>query len=166
MKRDFILISTLVFVLVSSSTAFSQQLRVINDYGERIFLWQFLNAKWDQPPIFFQRGGDGHIDLKRPGKYYLLIRDSLNRDRDIGWKDLHAVHKIDPQAALGIRELIVSEKGIRTYTVWNSCTGRWESRQIETTVSKSAGPRLYVYSRGRQYYVEEFIQRFKPNPSK
>ena len=151
----------IVAYLCCLSASSAQQIRVINDYGERVELWQFVKADWDQPPLRLLRNGDGYVDLTRPGKYFLLLRDSAQRDRDIGWKDLHPIYEIDHNASLRLNQLFVSETRIRLFTIWNRRARRWERREVKEIVKKPVGPVLYVYSGGQTYHLDDFVNRFK-----
>lgn len=152
-------------MLVGSASAQSQQLRVLNDYGQPVYLWQFVSRDWDQPPTFFQLGGFGFVDLSRPGQYFLLVQDLSRRNRDIGWKDLHPIYEIDPNAFLRINQLFAIQSGTRIVEWWNCRTGRWEQTEIVTTVRVPTGEAvLYVESGGRLYDFDDFVKRFKRGP--
>lgn len=159
--RCIVIVAFVVGAIVSGN-AYGQSLRLKNDYGEAGYLWNFVTKDWDQPPKFFQIEGDGDIDLRRPGRYFLLWQDLQRRNRDIGRKDLHAVYNADPNAVLRIRQLFVTERGLRTFTRWNCQTGRWEQQEIMVETRRGTGePVLYVESNGRLYNFDDFVRRGK-----
>jgi len=155
MKRALL---TACLILWGPSWAAAQELKVKNDYGERVHLWQWVPSYWIEPTLFLQKNGTGRLDLSHAGESYYTLIDSRHRERTIGWIDLHPVYQIDVNAVIGIRQLFYSES--RAREGWRRVNGRLEWGLIEETV-KVPVAKVYIYSGGKAYEVDDFIRRFR-----
>lgn len=86
------------------------QVQLKNTIDEQLSVWIQTEAKkWVQPPLYMTRRGSAVINLGTPGKYYIVLRDNVNRDTHIGWIDFHKIARV-PKAELLIDQLVVTEQ--------------------------------------------------------
>lgn len=160
-KVRTILAVTLVLIAYDQSRA--DHICIVNDYGERVTLFEWYASAWDKPPYKLPQKAKAKVDLDRPGRYYFTLFDRNDREREIGWIDLHLIYERDPKAEVGVNELFVAETATCTERYYDSRLRRWLTRTVEKVVRKPTGkPVFYIYSGGKSYYADDFIKRFQP----
>lgn len=151
-----------ILVLIAYDRSKADNIRIINDYGERITLFEWYPRAWDKPYTLPQRS-KAVVNLTRPGKYYFTLFDRNDREREIGWIDLHQIYDRDPKAEVGVNELFISETATCTERYYDTRLRRWLTRTVEKIVREPTGkPVFYIYSGGKTYYADDFIKRFQP----
>jgi hypothetical protein len=84
----------IAFVLVTIFTAGSclgQTVHLTNTMDEPIDLYVWKTSRNAYERTYFGRQERKPINCDSPGKYYVVIRDSLNRDLRVGWVDLRTL---------------------------------------------------------------------------
>jgi hypothetical protein len=135
---------------------------LVNDYGERVTLFEYYPNAWDKPPYTLPQRSKVPVDLARSGKYYFTLFDRNNRERKIGWFDLHLIYDRDPKAEVGVNQLFVSKTVCYADNYYDSNLRRWVQRTKEKSIREPTGkPVCYVYSGGKSYDWDDFVNRFK-----
>lgn len=153
----------IILALITYDQSSAGAINIINDYGERITLFQWYPNAWDKPPYKLPQRSKTPVNLDRPGRYFFTIFDRNDRERQIGWIDLHPIYERDPKAEIGVNQLFVAEEVAATERWFDPVRRRWCTRQLCKVVRKPTGkPVFYIYSGGKTYYADDFINRFQP----
>lgn len=92
-----------ILLFVCSSAAAQESVSLLNTMPEPIRVWIDYKDKTRDGPIYMVRDDIHHIDLKKPGQYYLTIQDTHRRNLIVGWVDLHKLaHESDKIALLAL----------------------------------------------------------------
>lgn len=104
-------------------TASGSVLRIRNDSPQPWSLWMYSEQgrQW-LAPTFLPRKQAVKVDLPAAGRVYLVLRDDGDRDRHLGWRDLHAAaEKLagppDGVAELALSTRLVTEQREEAYAV-------------------------------------------------
>jgi len=83
-------VRALVVVLwLCAKSSGAEAVEIVNTMPEPVYIWVMqTSGRWESP-VYAGRGGVAKVPLGNPGKYYVNIRDSHNRDLPVGWVDLH-----------------------------------------------------------------------------
>jgi hypothetical protein len=93
------------------------QVRLTNTINEQVSVWIQTEVKqWVRPELYMPRRGSVGLNLATEGKYYIVLRDNVNRDTHIGWIDFHKIARV-PKAELLIDQFFVTEKFTYTVTI-------------------------------------------------
>jgi hypothetical protein len=152
----------ITFVLIAFHQSKADHIFLINDYGERITLFQWYPDAWDKPGYKLPQKTKAAVNLDRPGRYFFTLFDGQNREREIGWFDLHLIYDRDPKAEVGVNQLFVSKAVCYAENYYDSNLRRWVQRTKEKIIREPTGkPVCYVYSGGKKYNWDDFVKRFK-----
>lgn len=122
-------------VFLAATRAAAQSVFLTNTMDEPIYLyvWKDDTKSWEY--TYFARDDRKPISCRKAGKYYMVIRDSLNRDLKLGRVDLHNLTQ--PELAIdvlyqnkGKAEIVSVGPGVFAYR-WRPTTRRHYAMEVK-----------------------------------
>src|SRR5438105_1309941 len=119
MSRSTVASGLLLVVTLVTPSASADEVRFVNTVDEPYTVWlkSEQSDRWLRPELFLPRRSVVPVQIVRPGKHYLLVRDMAGRETHIGWVDLHAIAAAGMRTELLVDQLVVYETRTETVTV-------------------------------------------------
>jgi len=123
-----------VCFLLLVGDAVGAEFKVENRTGEPIYVWAMpeVTRKYIEPPLYIRRNGIGVLAIPDEGRCYLVVRDQSHGDTYIGWRDLIAARKKDPDAEIYLDHITITRSVLKEK--WVRDRGRWIRRWSEVPI--------------------------------